>query len=80
MYHIHEWFITDASPDAPLCHPTYPSTCKRRFRLLKKRQSVQYARDLNTVCKMCLEKTEGKKKHVTRLNALIDSLLAGEVS
>jgi len=80
MFHIHEWFIREASPDSPLCHPTYPSTCKRRFKLLKKRQSAQYAKELNTVCKLCLEKTQGSEKHVTRMNALIDSLLFGEIS
>lgn len=80
MYHIHEWFITEPAPDSPMCHPTFPSTCKRRYKLLKKRQSVQYAKELNVVCKMCLEKTKGNNEHVRRLNALIDTLLYGEIS
>ncbi|WP_300367725.1 hypothetical protein [Hydrogenimonas sp.] len=80
MYHIHEWFIREASPDSPLCHPSFPSTCKRRFKLLKKRQSAQYAKELKIACGLCLEKTQGKERHVTRLNTLIDSLLLGEIS
>ena len=71
MWHVKEWFIGEPKENDPLCKPSFPSMCIRRYRLLKKRRCSQYAKDLYPQCNKCLEVTKGMNAHVNRMNALI---------
>ncbi|WP_353662115.1 hypothetical protein [Hydrogenimonas sp. SS33] len=75
MWHVNEWFIKEPKENDPLCRPSFPSMCIRRYRLLKKRRSGQYAKDLHPQCSRCLEVTGGGNSHVNRLNALIATFM-----
>ncbi|WP_300367301.1 hypothetical protein [Hydrogenimonas sp.] len=59
----------------PLCVPSFPSICKWRYRLLKKRNCSRYAADLYPTCSLCYKRTGGKNRHVNKLNDLILKLL-----
>ncbi len=70
-----ELFAIPQEEHHPHCHPSFPSMCKRRMKLLQKRQSSQYARELEPVCAKCLKATEGRYPLVVEMNDLIKKYL-----